>query len=97
MRGRRGAQTPFGQFHCQSSNSSVASVTDGHIRRPHAGLASRATLAFAFALVASAALADQFLPASGGWQTYINDRYGARFDFPAGIFSPARRRRMATA
>jgi hypothetical protein len=35
-----------------------------------------------------AALADQFLPARGGWQTYVNDRYGTRLDFPAYLFTP---------
>ncbi len=34
------------------------------------------------------ALADQFLPAGGGWQTYINDRFGMRFVYPADIFTP---------
>jgi hypothetical protein len=56
-----------------------------YIRQPRAG---RATLAFAFALAASTALADQFLPTSGGWQTYINDRFGMSFDFPADVFAP---------
>jgi hypothetical protein len=40
------------------------------------------------ALMAGIAAADQFLPADGGWQTYINDRFGARFDYPADVFSP---------
>ena len=50
--------------------------------------ALRSTLALAFSLVASAALADQFLPARDGWQTYVNDRYGMRFDYPADSFEP---------
>ena len=40
------------------------------------------------ALTLQSASADQFLPASGGWRTYINDRYGMRFYYPADIFSP---------
>jgi hypothetical protein len=63
-------------------------MSNRHICRLRHSIVSRATLAFAFALVASAALADQFLPASGGWQTYLNDRFGMRFDFPANVFAP---------
>ena len=62
-------------------------MIDRHIHQLR-GLASRVTLAFAFGLAASGALADQFLPASGGWQTYINDRFGVSFDFPADVFEP---------
>ena len=40
------------------------------------------------ACLSTEALADQFLPASGGWQTYINDRFGVSFDFPADVFEP---------
>ena len=45
-------------------------------------------LALAACLLGSNALADQFLPAGGGWQTYINDRSGVSFDFPADVFAP---------
>ena len=37
---------------------------------------------------AGGARADQFLPAQGGWQTYVNERFGTRLDFPANIFVP---------
>ena len=57
-------------------------------RHTRAGAALRVALAFAFWLVGGAALADQFLPTSGGWQTYINDRFGMSFDFPADVFAP---------
>jgi hypothetical protein len=40
------------------------------------------------ALLLGTAAADQFLPARGGWQTYVNDRFGMRLDYPADIFSP---------
>lgn len=32
--------------------------------------------------------ADQFIPSAGGWQTYVNDRFGMRFDYPAYLFEP---------
>ena len=35
------------------------------------------------------AVADSFLPAGGGWQTYVNDRFGTSFAFPADIFTPS--------
>lgn len=35
------------------------------------------------------AAADQLLPLGGGWQTYVNDRYGMRFDYPAHVFKRA--------
>ena len=37
----------------------------------------------------SLARADQFIPAAGGWQIYVNDRFGTSFAFPADIFAPA--------
>jgi hypothetical protein len=36
---------------------------------------------------ATQALADQFLPKGNGWQTYVNERYGMRFDYPVSVFS----------
>jgi hypothetical protein len=45
-------------------------------------------LAFLAFCLSNAALADQFIPASNGWQTYINDRFGTRLDFPADVFVP---------
>jgi hypothetical protein len=49
-------------------------------------------LAAALVLVCGATLdrasADRFHPARDGWQTYVNDRYGTRIDFPAEIFTP---------
>ena len=35
-----------------------------------------------------AAYADSFIPIGNGWQTYVNDRFGMRFDYPADIFAP---------
>lgn len=49
------------------------------MRYPWLGGGALAAL-FAFA---GPALADQFLPRGGGWQTYVNDRFGMRFDLPA--------------
>ena len=53
---------------------------------------SRAMVAGAAFLLALAgadvANADQFKPAAGGWQTYVNDRFGTRLDFPPDIFVP---------
>ena len=63
-------------------------MTDHRTRKIGAGAALRATPLVAFWLVGGAALADQFLPTSGGWQTYINDRFGMSFDFPADVFAP---------
>jgi hypothetical protein len=44
-------------------------------------------LLFLFAATAAAS-ADQFQPAHGGWQTYVNERFGTRLDFPPDIFVP---------
>jgi len=63
-------------------------MIDQRNRSPSAGAALRMALVVAFWLFGSAALADQFLPTSGGWQTYINNRFGIRFDFPADVFAP---------
>jgi hypothetical protein len=52
------------------------------------GVGLRATFTAFFVLIGGAALADQFLPLGDGWQTYVNDRYGMRFDYPAEIFTP---------
>lgn len=30
---------------------------------------------------------DTFIPLGGGWQTYINTRFGVRFDYPAHVFA----------
>jgi hypothetical protein len=49
--------------------------------------AHRSAIAFAaglgLLLSAGVALADQIVPLGNGWQTYVNDRYGMRFDVPA--------------
>jgi hypothetical protein len=37
---------------------------------------------------AETAQADQFKPAGGGWQTYLNERFGTRLDFPPDVFVP---------
>ena len=47
-----------------------------------------AVVAAILCLSVGAALADQLLPLGGGWQTYVNDRFGMRFDIPAD-FQPA--------
>ena len=52
-----------------------------------AGLPARVMMLLC--LLSGAAVADQFLPLGGGWQTYINDRFGMRFDYPADLFTPA--------
>ncbi len=39
------------------------------------------------ALVVGAAQADDFIPRKDGWQTYVNDRFGMRFNYPADIFT----------
>jgi len=58
----------------------------------------RAVLGYATALLvvvgsvpggSGPARADQFIPAGGGWQTYVNDRFGTSFAFPADIFTPS--------
>jgi hypothetical protein len=56
----------------------------------HLFRAARASLfgAALFALLLGAANADQFLQLANGWQTYVNDRYGMRFDYPADVFKP---------
>ena len=40
-------------------------------------------------IVPGVAAADQFEPVGGGWQAYVNDRYGTSLVFPANIFTPA--------
>ncbi len=47
-----------------------------------------AGIAFLLCLLGGIAFADQFRPLGDGWQTYVNDRYGMRFDIPAD-FQPA--------
>jgi hypothetical protein len=46
-----------------------------------------AALLFLFAGGVEAA-ADQFRPAPGGWQTYVNERFGTSLDFPPDLFVP---------
>ena len=51
----------------------------------------RKFLAAAFTLVALAEpvlAADSFMPGPDGWTTYANERFGMRFDYPDGVFSP---------
>jgi len=52
--------------------------------------AARASLAALAALVmlVGAAHADKFIDRGDGWQTYINERFFMRFDYPANIFAP---------
>ncbi len=40
-------------------------------------------------LLPGPAAADQFEPIGGGWEVYVNDRYGTSLTFPADIFAPA--------
>ena len=53
-----------------------------------------AVLALSLGLLAGAAWAraasaqDQFVPAGGGWETYVNDRFGTSLVYPAEIFTP---------
>jgi hypothetical protein len=35
-----------------------------------------------------AALADRFEPVGGGWELYVNERFGTSLTFPASIFTP---------
>ena len=37
----------------------------------------------------AAEAADRFIAHPDGWQTYVNDRFGMRFDYPGGIFAAA--------
>jgi hypothetical protein len=55
------------------------------------------TLFASFTLIATVALTlpqaaaqeiDTFVPLGDGWQTYVNSRFGVRFDYPADVFSP---------
>ncbi len=59
----------------------------GYARAFRAARASLPCLAL-FMVLVGVAHADQFLPGAGGWRTYVNDRYGMRFDYPADIFTP---------
>jgi hypothetical protein len=52
-----------------------------------AARASLAALAVLAALI-GAAHADRFIDRGNGWQTYINERFFMRFDYPADIFAP---------
>jgi hypothetical protein len=45
-------------------------------------------LALLLWLIGGPAFADQLVPLGNGWQTYVNDRFGMRFDVPAD-FQPA--------
>ena len=53
-----------------------------------AALRSIVAAAALSAFMLGAASADQFLPHGDGWHTYVNDRFGMRFDIPAD-FAPA--------
>jgi serine/threonine-protein kinase len=52
--------------------------------RRSAAIVAAVALAHSTAVVATA---DQIFPAGGGWQSYVNDRYGTRLDFPD-VFVP---------
>ena len=45
-------------------------------------------LALLIWLIGGSAFADQFVVLVDGWKTYVNDRYGESFDYPAKIFTP---------
>jgi len=52
------------------------------------GLRTIAAVAALLLALTVSARADQFLPAQGGWKTYVNERYGTRLDFPPDVFVP---------
>jgi hypothetical protein len=59
----------------------------GYVRMLRAARALLPGLAFLI-LLFGAAQADQFIPLADGWQTYVNDRFGMQFDYPADVFTP---------
>ena len=62
----------------------------GHFARTAAtALLITAGAASLGAVLPGSALADQFEPIGGGWEVYVNDRYGTSLAFPADIFTPA--------
>jgi hypothetical protein len=50
--------------------------------------AVRIALVLVAALAPGLAFADRFLVQGRSWTTYINDRFGMRFDYPANVFAP---------
>lgn len=54
-----------------------------------AATARRLLLISLLAAIPATASADQFLPLGDGWQTYVNDRFGMRFDVPADFVATA--------
>lgn len=58
------------------------------------GAGAPAALVLSLSLLAGAAAIetagaqDQFVPAGGGWETYVNDRFGTSLVFPAELFTP---------
>ena len=61
-----------------------APATKRHFLRRALRIAAFAAVAFA----AQPSAADSFTPLGDGWRTYVNARYGARFDYPADMFAP---------
>ncbi|HEX2257314.1 MAG TPA: hypothetical protein VHG92_11555 [Afifellaceae bacterium] len=60
------------------------------LRRALLGFAAAFAVSIAGHVVQpSPAAADQFIPSGGGWQVYVNDRFGTSFSFPADIFTPS--------
>ena len=62
----------------------------GHVGHARAFRATRLLppVAVLLTLLFGVAQADQFVPLANGWQTYVNDRFGMRFDYPADVFKP---------
>ena len=58
------------------------------VRQTRAGLLVMLASAFLALAPAAAQQADAFIPLPDGWQTYVNDRFGMRFDYPAELFAP---------
>lgn len=47
-----------------------------------------AGIALTQSALAQAQSADAFIAHGDGWETYVNARFGMRFDFPADVFTP---------
>jgi hypothetical protein len=56
--------------------------------RPSQMFGLPAILAIVLCVTVKPALADRYVPLGDGWQTYINERYDMRFDYPADVFTP---------
>ena len=59
------------------------------LRAGGAALMISAAGSFGATALPTSAAADQFEPIGGGWEVYVNDRFGTSLVFPANIFTPA--------